>query len=71
MLRHLPTGVFSRTPTLITSVPKELTRKQPLISEPEKPSPKVFLQKRLKSIQTTDPKPDLFDGHPDWETMNT
>jgi hypothetical protein len=31
MLRHLPTGVFWRTPTLLMSVPKENKRKQPLM----------------------------------------
>ena len=55
MLRHLPTGVYWRTPTLLTSIPEENTRKQPLICDLE-PSPKGPAQ-ALEIDPETDPNP--------------
>jgi hypothetical protein len=53
MLRHLPTGAYWRTPTPITSVPEENTRKQPLFIR-SRPSPQRPLQ-ALKPVKKTDP----------------
>ena len=55
LLTHLPTGALGRTPTLITSVPNGLTRKQPLFIR-SGPLPNNPLQ-ALKPVQKTDPNP--------------
>ena len=63
MLMHLPTGVQWRTPTLVTSVPEENTRKQPLICEPE-PSPKGLTAEALAIDPETDPNPIYLVASP-------
>jgi hypothetical protein len=69
MLRHLPTGVQLRTPTPVTSVPEENTRKQPLICDSE-PSPKGLAAKALAIDPETDPNPIYLVASPSGEAMN-